>query len=69
MIQHDLAPVPADTSQTTDHINRAIAAYLTRFTGAWRDHAYSDLRAFLSWCADRDQRTGFLGAGQGGLSR
>jgi integrase/recombinase XerD len=53
MIQHDLAPVPADTSQTTDHINRAIAAYLTRFTGASRDHAYSDLRAFLSWCAER----------------
>ena len=53
MIQHDLAPVPADTSQTTDQLNRAIAAYLTRFTGASRDHACSDLRAFLSWCAER----------------
>jgi integrase/recombinase XerD len=53
MIQHDLAPVPADTSQTTDQLNRAIAAYLTRFTGASPDHACSDLRSFLSWCAER----------------
>jgi len=53
MIQHDLAPVPADAWQTTDQLNRAIAAHLTRFTGASRDHACSDLRAFLSWCAER----------------
>jgi integrase/recombinase XerD len=53
MIQHDLAPVPADAWQTTDQLNRAIAAYLTRFTGASRDHACSDLRVFLSWCAER----------------
>jgi site-specific recombinase XerD len=53
MIQHDLAPVPADAWQTTDALNRAIAAYLTRFTGASRDHACSDLRAYLSWCAER----------------
>jgi site-specific recombinase XerD len=53
MIQHDLAPVPADAWQTTDQLNRAIAAYLTRFTGASRDHACSDLRVFLAWCAER----------------
>jgi len=53
MIQHDLAPVPADAWQTPDQLNRAIAAYLTRFTGASRDHARSDLRAFLSWCVER----------------
>ena len=53
MIQHDLAPVAADAWQTTDQLFRAIAAYLTRFTGASRDHACSDLRVFLSWCAER----------------
>jgi site-specific recombinase XerD len=53
MIQHDLAPADADAWQTTDQLNRAIAAYLTRFSGASRDHACSDLRAFLSWCAER----------------
>jgi integrase/recombinase XerD len=31
----------------------AVAAYLTRFTGSSRDHARSDLRCFLSWCAER----------------
>src|SRR5262245_656612 len=46
MIQHDLVPVPADACQTSDQLNRAIAAYLTRFTGASRDQARSDLRAF-----------------------
>jgi hypothetical protein len=29
------------------------AAYLTRFTGSSREHARSDLRCFLTWCADR----------------
>jgi hypothetical protein len=45
MIQHDLAPAPADARQTTDQLNRAVAAYLTRFTGTSRDHARSDLRS------------------------
>ena len=31
-----------------------MAAYLARYTGASRDHAHSDLRCFLSWCAERD---------------
>jgi len=53
MIQHDLAPVRADARQTTEQLDRTIAAYLTRFTGASRDHARSDLGAFLSWCAER----------------
>ena len=44
--RHDLGAVPGQ-------LNRAIAAYLTLFTGASRDHARSDLRAFLSWCAER----------------
>jgi integrase/recombinase XerD len=55
MTQHDLAPVPADDWQTINQLDRAIAAYLTRFTGASRDHARSDLRCFLSWCAARNQ--------------
>jgi integrase/recombinase XerD len=53
MIQHDLAPVPTSAWQTIDQLDRAIAAHLTRFTGTSRDHARSDLRAFLSWCAER----------------
>jgi site-specific recombinase XerD len=53
MIKPDLAPVPADSWQPTDQLDRAVAAYLTRFTGTSRDHARSDLRSFLSWCAER----------------
>jgi hypothetical protein len=30
-----------------------VAAYLTRITGSSRDHARSDLRCSLAWCADR----------------
>ena len=29
-----------------------MAACLARYTGASRDHAYSDLRCFLAWCAE-----------------
>jgi hypothetical protein len=31
----------------------ALAAYLARFTGTSRDHADSDLRCYLAWCAER----------------
>src|SRR5262249_48342432 len=31
----------------------AVAAYLARYTGSSRDHAHSDLRCFLVWCAER----------------
>ena|SRR5215217_1672136 len=30
----------------------AVAGYLARFTGISRTHAESDLRAYLTWCAD-----------------
>ena len=30
-----------------------MAAYLSRFKGSSRDHAESDLRCFLAWCAER----------------
>lgn len=54
MIQHDLAPAtPADPFEIVGRLDRAIAAYLTRFTGSSREHARSDLRSFLAWCADR----------------
>ena len=36
-----------------DPLRLAVAAYLARFTGSSRDHAESDLRCYLSWCADR----------------
>lgn len=48
MNQHELAPVAADAWQATDQLDRAVAAYLTRFTGSSREHARSDLRCFLS---------------------
>ena len=32
----------------------AAEAYLGRFKNASRQHAASDLRVFLTWCADRD---------------
>ena len=54
MIQHELVPVTADAWPTADQLDRAAAAYLTRFTGSSRDHARSDLRCFLAWCAERD---------------
>jgi integrase/recombinase XerD len=54
MHYNELAPIPSD--QPTPHADRlrlAVAAYLARFKGASRDHTHSDLRCFLSWCADR----------------
>jgi hypothetical protein len=52
MIKPDLVPFPLPR-QPTDQLDRAVAAYLTRFTGTWRDHTRSDLRSFLSWYAER----------------
>jgi hypothetical protein len=36
-----------------DRLRLAVAAYLARFKGTSRDHAGSDLRCYLAWCADR----------------
>jgi len=36
-----------------DPLRLAVAAYLARFSGSSRDHAHSDLRCFLAWCAQR----------------
>jgi site-specific recombinase XerD len=50
----DLAPVPSDCpAPFTDQLRLAVAAYLARFSGASRQHTGSDLRCYLSWCAQR----------------
>ena len=50
----DLVSVPADPLVPfTDQLRLAVAAYLARFTGSSRQHTESDLRCYLSWCAQR----------------
>ena len=38
----------------TDQLRLAVAAYPARFKGSSREHTESDLRSFLTWCAERD---------------
>jgi integrase/recombinase XerD len=38
----------------TDRLRVAVAAYLARFKGSSREHTESDLRSYLSWCAEHD---------------
>jgi len=50
----DVLPVRlADSRPAADRLRLAVAAYLARYTGSSRDHACSDLRCFLAWCAGR----------------
>src|SRR5580704_11720638 len=50
----DVLPVPlVDSTAAADRLRLAVAAYLARYTGSSRDHAHSDLRCFLAWCAER----------------
>ena len=50
----DLACVPADhKAPSTGRLRLAVAAYLARFKGSSREHTESDLRCYLSWCAER----------------
>jgi integrase/recombinase XerD len=50
----DLTSVPADhPAPFTDQLRLTVAAYLARFTGPSREHAESDLRCYMSWCAGR----------------
>jgi integrase/recombinase XerD len=50
----DVLPVRlVDPKAAADPLRLAVAAYLARYTGSSRDHAYSDLRCFLAWCAER----------------
>src|SRR4051794_22930198 len=48
-------PAVSGVVVTTPPVLRlAVAAYLARFKGQSRVHAESDLRGFVTWCADRD---------------
>ena len=50
----DLASVPSHPlAPFTDRLRLAVAAYLARFKGSSREHTESDLRCYLSWCAER----------------
>jgi site-specific recombinase XerD len=50
----ELVPVPPDCPVPhADRLRLAAAAYLARFTGTSRAHTDSDLRCFLTWCAER----------------
>src|ERR1700691_4707903 len=50
----DLASVPRDPlAPFTDQLRLAVAAYLARFKGSSRAYTESDLRCYLTWCAER----------------
>jgi hypothetical protein len=47
-------PAPSDPAAPfTDQLRLAVIAYLARFKGASRQRTESDLRSFLTWCAER----------------
>ena len=49
-----LTPAPSDPPEPfTDRLRLAVAAYLARFKGSSREHTESDLRCYLTWCAER----------------
>ena len=49
----DLASVPGNSPDPFDgRLRLAVAAYLARFKGSSREHTESDLRCYLSWCAE-----------------
>ena len=49
----DLASVPSHLlAPFTERLRLAVAAYLARFKGSSREHTESDLRCYLSWCAE-----------------
>jgi integrase/recombinase XerD len=50
----ELATAPSDSPEPfTDRLRLAVAGYLARFKGSSREHTESDLRCYLSWCAER----------------
>ena len=50
----ELASVPSDpAAPSTDRLRLAVAAYLARFKGSSREHTESDVRCYLTWCAER----------------
>ena len=49
-----LTPAPSDPAEPfTGRLRLAVAAYLARFTGTSREHTKSELRCYLTWCAER----------------
>ena len=51
---HRAGPAASDPPEPfTDRLRLAAAAYLARFKGSSREHTESDLRCYLSWCAER----------------
>jgi hypothetical protein len=49
----ELAPAASDPPEPfTDRLRLAVAAYLARFKASSRAHTESDLRCYLSWCAE-----------------
>src|ERR1700684_2487269 len=49
----ELASAASDLPEpSTDRLRLAVAAYLARFKGSSRAHTESDLRCYLSWCAE-----------------
>jgi integrase/recombinase XerD len=50
----ELTPAASDLPEPfADRLRLAVAAYLARFKGSSRAHTESDLRCYLSWCAER----------------
>ncbi len=50
----DLASVPPEPlAPFTDRLRLVVAAYLARFKGISRNRTESDLRCYLTWCAER----------------
>jgi integrase/recombinase XerD len=50
----DLACVPSGPlAPFTDRLRLAVAAYLARLKGSSRNRTESDLRCYLTWCAER----------------
>ncbi len=50
----ELVSVPSDPlAPFTDQMWLAVAAYLARLKGSSREHTESDLRCYLTWCAER----------------
>jgi integrase/recombinase XerD len=50
----ELTSAPSDHPLPfTDQLRLAVAGYLARFQGSSRHHTESDLRCFLTWCAER----------------
>jgi integrase/recombinase XerD len=53
MHYNELVPAQPVLVPHADRLRLAVAAYLARFKDTSRDHAGSDLRCYLAWCADR----------------